>query len=122
MIKALSLLGIGKSQFHWAPVDEYGCIIPELLPELDGGTLLIAQAGNVNGGAFDPLDRLCNQANQAGAWLHIDGAFGLWAAASEEKRALVAGFENADSWSADAHKTLNAPYDCGIVLCKTVPR
>ena len=118
VIKALSLLGIGKSQITKAPVDGMGRIIPKLLPPLDESTLLIAQAGNVNGGAFDPMEELSRMAHTAGAWLHIDGAFGLWAAASAQKRALIAGFENADSWSADAHKTLNAPYDCGIVLCK----
>ena len=118
IIRALSLLGIGKGQLYRAPVDEQGRIIPERLPELDANTLLIAQAGNVNGGSFDPMARLCEKAKQAGAWVHIDGAFGLWAAASKEKYALIAGFENADSWSVDAHKTLNAPYDSGIVLCK----
>jgi glutamate/tyrosine decarboxylase-like PLP-dependent enzyme len=116
--RALSLLGIGNSQLYRAPVDDQGRIIPERLPALDGSTLLIAQAGNVNGGSFDPMARLCGQAKKAGAWVHIDGAFGLWAAASKEKYALIAGFENADSWSVDAHKTLNAPYDSGIVLCK----
>ncbi len=118
VIKALSLMGIGKNQLIWAGVDEQGRILPERLPALDENTLLIAQAGNVNGGAFDPLDTLCGMANRAGAWIHIDGAFGLWAAASGEKRHLIAGFEGADSWSADAHKTLNVPYDCGIVLCR----
>ena len=116
--KALSLLGIGKSQLCWAPVDDQGRIAPNRLPPLDEGTLLIVQAGNVNGGAFDPMGELCERARRAGAWVHVDGAFGLWAAASKEKRALIAGFENADSWSADAHKTLNAPYDCGVVLCR----
>lgn len=69
-------------------------------------------------GGIDPLEKLCEIANEAGAWIHVDGAFGLWAAASKKKYALIRGFEKADSWSADAHKTLNAPYDCGIVLCK----
>ena len=72
----------------------------------------------MNGGAFDPMGALCERAKKAGAWVHVDGAFGLWAAASTEKRALITGFADADSWSADAHKTLNAPYDCGIVLCR----
>ena len=118
VIKALSILGIGKSQLHWAEVDDAGRIIPENLPTLDENTLLIIQAGNVNGGAFDPMGLLCEAAHRAGAWVHVDGAFGLWAAASETKRALIAGFERADSWSADAHKTLNAPYDSGIVLVR----
>ena len=118
VIKALSILGIGKGQFHWAEVDGAGRIIPEKLPALDGNTLLIIQAGNVNGGAFDPMGPLCEEARRAGAWVHVDGAFGLWAAASEATHALIAGFEGADSWSADAHKTLNAPYDSGIVLVR----
>ncbi len=118
VVKALSLLGIGKSQMIQAPVDAMGRIIPSLLPPVDAHTLLIAQAGNVNGGAFDPMEELSVLARKAGAWLHVDGAFGLWAAASMQKCTLIAGFENADSWSADAHKTLNVPYDCGIVLCK----
>ena len=118
VIKALSILGIGKGQLYWAEVDGAGRIIPENLPTLDEYTLLIIQAGNVNGGAFDPMGPLCEAAQRAGAWVHVDGAFGLWAAASETKRALIAGFEGADSWSADAHKTLNAPYDSGIVLVR----
>lgn len=116
--KALKLLGIGQRQLLWAPVDGEGRILPDELPALDENTLLIVQAGNVNGGAFDPMGELCGIARRAGAWVHVDGAFGLWAAASKEKRALIAGFEAADSWSADAHKTLNVPYDCGIVLCR----
>lgn len=118
VIKALSILGIGKGQLTWAEVDGEGRIIAETLPALDAHTLLIIQAGNVNSGAFDPMGPLCEMARRAGAWTHVDGAFGLWAAASEEKRALIAGFEEADSWSADAHKTLNAPYDSGIVLVR----
>ena len=118
VIKALSILGIGKGQLTWAEVDGEGRIIPEKLPALNENTLLILQAGNVNSGAFDPMGPLCEMARRASAWTHVDGAFGLWAAASEEKRALIAGFEMADSWSADAHKTLNAPYDSGIVLVR----
>jgi glutamate/tyrosine decarboxylase-like PLP-dependent enzyme len=79
---------------------------------------VIAQAGNVNSGAFDPLDEICDRAQQAHAWVHVDGAFGLWAAASRTKSYLTNGFEKADSWSVDGHKTLNTPYDCGIILCR----
>lgn len=118
VIKALSLLGVGKGLLVFAPVDAQGRMMPERLPPLDGFTLLIAQAGNVNGGAFDPLDALADKAQAAGAWLHVDGAFGLWAAASKAHRHLTRGMERADSWSVDAHKTLNAPYDSGIVLCR----
>ena len=89
-----------------------------LMPDLDTRTLVIAQAGNVSSGAFDPIDEICDRVNHAGAWIHIDGAFGLWAAGSKNKRFLTRGLERANSWSADAHKTLNAPYDCGIILCR----
>ena len=116
--KALALLGMGRSMVTLAPVDEQGRILPDRLPEIDRNTLLILQAGNVNSGSFDPLDALCARANACGAWVHIDGAFGLWAAASEQTRHLVRGMEHADSWSTDAHKTLNAPYDSGIVFVK----
>ena len=118
VLKALALLGMGKGMVTLAPVDEQGRIRPDRLPEIDQNTLLILQAGNVNSGSFDPLDVLCARANECGAWVHIDGAFGLWAAASEQTRHLVRGLERADSWSTDAHKTLNAPYDSGIVFVK----
>jgi len=74
--------------------------------------------GNVNTGAFDGFDAICEEARQAGAWVHVDGAFGLWAAASEKRQYLTRGIEKADSWSVDGHKTLNTPYDCGIILCR----
>ncbi len=118
VFKALALLGMGKSMVTLAPVDEQGRILPDRLPEIDQNTLLILQAGNVNSGSFDALDVLCARANECGAWAHVDGAFGLWAAASEQTRHLVRGVEFADSWSTDAHKTLNAPYDSGIVFVK----
>jgi glutamate/tyrosine decarboxylase-like PLP-dependent enzyme len=118
VFKALSLLGLGKDRVQLAPVDEQGRISLKTLPSIDQNTLLIVQAGNVNSGAFDPLEELCEIAKKEGAWVHVDGAFGLWAAVSNSKYGLIKGFEKADSWSADAHKTLNAPYDSGIVLCK----
>lgn len=118
VFKALAFLGLGKERVETVPVDEQGRMIASKVPELDDNTLLILQAGNVNSGSFDPLDEICDKANQAGTWVHIDGAFGLWAAASESKRHLVHGIEKADSWSVDGHKTLNTPYDCGMVLCK----
>ena len=80
--------------------------------------MVILQAGNVNSGAFDPFATVCQAARAAGAWVHIDGAFGLWAAACEQTKPLVRGIELADSWSVDAHKTLNAPYDSGLVFCR----
>lgn len=118
VFKALALLGMGKDRVESVPADEQGRISMAKLPKLDQNTLLILQAGNVNSGAFDDFDRICTMANEAGAWVHVDGAFGLWAAASEKFRSLTRGMEKADSWSADAHKTLNTPYDCGIVLCR----
>lgn len=115
---ALSVLGFGSDELEVVPVDSLGRIIPEQVPALDERTLLILQAGNVNGGAYDDFDTLCDRARAAGAWVHIDGAFGLWAACSKKYRHLTKGFEKADSWVTDAHKTLNAGYDCGLVLCR----
>jgi len=118
VLKALSLLGMGKANVLLAPVDDQGRIDPNHLPEIDQNTLLILQAGNVNGGAFDPFESLCARARACGAWVHVDGAFGLWASACESTKPLTRGMELADSWSTDAHKTLNAPYDNGIVFCR----
>ena len=116
--KALSLLGLGADNVEKAPVDAQGRMDPDRMPEPDERCLLILQAGNVNSGAFDPFDVICPRAKKAGAWIHIDGAFGLWAAGSSRCKRLTKGVELADSWSLDAHKTLNTPYDCGIVLCR----
>ena len=116
--KALAILGLGSERIIKVPMDGQGRIREDLVPELDDRTLLILQAGNVNTGAFDRFGMLCDKAREAGAWVHVDGAFGLWAAASESLKHLTEGFEKADSWSVDAHKTLNAPYDNGIVLCR----
>jgi glutamate/tyrosine decarboxylase-like PLP-dependent enzyme len=109
---------LGKDRLIKVPTDEQGRIRPEQLPEIDNKTLLILQAGNVNSGAFDPFSEICQKARTAGAWIHVDGAFGLWAAATLKLNHLTEGVELADSWSVDAHKTLNAPYDCGIILCR----
>ncbi|MCY3780156.1 MAG: pyridoxal-dependent decarboxylase [Chloroflexi bacterium] len=116
--KALAVLGIGAEQIEIVPVDEQGRFDPGQAPALDETALLILQAGNVNSGAFDPFVPLCEAAKAAGAWAHIDGAFGLWARACRSTAHLAAGIELADSWSVDAHKTLNSPYDCGVVLCR----
>lgn len=116
--KALSLLGLGKQRVEQVAADAQGRIRVDQLPPLDATTLVILQAGHVSTGAFDDFDKICDLANAAQAWVHIDGAFGLWAAASSQLKYLTKGMEKADSWCADAHKTLNAPYDCGIVLCK----
>jgi glutamate/tyrosine decarboxylase-like PLP-dependent enzyme len=115
--KGLSILGIGRQQIEWIPADEQGRFDVTHLPEVDNNTLVILQAGNVNSGSFDPFVPICEAANKADAWVHIDGAFGLCAAFSDSTRHLTKGIELANSWSVDGHKTLNTPYDSGIVLC-----
>ncbi len=116
--KGLALLGLGNERVEKVPADDQGRIIVDKMPELDAHTLVILQAGHVSTGSFDDFDAICDLANKAGAWVHIDGAFGLWAAASNRLSWLTKGIEKADSWAVDGHKTLNTPYDCGIVLCK----
>ncbi len=118
VLKALAVIGLGAEQITIAPADDQGRFEARELPHLDESALLILQAGNVNSGAFDPFLPLCEAARKAGAWTHIDGAFGLWARACQATAHLTEGIELADSWSVDAHKTLNSPYDCGIVLCR----
>lgn len=118
VFKGLSLLGFGNDQIEKVPADDQGRMMANHIPKIDDHTIVIAQAGNVNTGAFDPFDKICAAAKETHAWVHIDGAFGLWSAGSSSKKHLVRGMEKADSWSVDAHKTLNAPYDCGIVLCR----
>lgn len=117
VLKAISILGLGKENIEWVDVDNQGRLIAERIPDLDGNTILILQAGNVNSGAFDNFGAICEKAQGANAWIHIDGAFGLWAGAVNELKHLTKGMENASSWAVDGHKTLNTPYDCGIVLC-----
>ena len=117
VLKAIALLGLGIDNIEWVDADAQGRMIPSAIPTLDENTILILQAGNVNSGSFDDFDAICDQANQAGAWVHIDGAFGLWAAGSEKLSHLTSGIEKANSWSVDGHKTLNTPYDSGILLC-----
>ena len=118
VLKALRVLGFGLDHLHRAPVDEYGRIRPDTVPELDDLTILILQAGEVNTGESDPFAALVPAAREAGAWVHVDGAFGLWARASRAHRHLVAGVENADSWTTDAHKWLNTPYDAAIHIVR----
>ncbi|HEV8098565.1 MAG TPA: aminotransferase class V-fold PLP-dependent enzyme [Gaiellaceae bacterium] len=116
--RALRLLGLGAPTVVAA--DSQGRLVPEALREAlaDGPTIVCAQAGEVATGAFDPLPEIADACEAAGAWLHVDGAFGIWAAVSPRLRHLVAGLERADSWTTDAHKWLNVPYDSGIALCK----
>ena len=117
VLKAISVLGLGQDNIEWVDVDNQGRIIPELIPNLDENTIVILQAGNVNSGSFDAFDVICDKANKANAWVHIDGAFGLWANTVGELKHLTKGMEKATSWAVDGHKTLNTPYDCGIILC-----
>jgi glutamate/tyrosine decarboxylase-like PLP-dependent enzyme len=117
VLKALALLGFGHNSIEWVDVNEQGEMIPEKIPELDDRTIIILQAGNVNSGSFDEFDSICEKARNANAWVHIDGAFGLWVAATQKLKHLTRGMEKANSWSVDGHKTLNTPYDSGIVLC-----
>lgn len=118
LLKALSLLGLGRDRVIRVPVDDQGRMRADNLPTLSDMTLVCIQAGNVNTGAFDPAADICTAAHEAGAWVHVDGAFGLWAAAAPARAYLVEGIAAADSWATDAHKWLNVPYDCGLVFCR----
>jgi glutamate/tyrosine decarboxylase-like PLP-dependent enzyme len=118
VFKALSILGLGTERIEKVKSDSEGRMDESKIPPLDNNTLLILQAGNVNTGSFDRFALLCKEANAKSAWVHIDGAFGLWAKVSDKFNKLTDSIELANSWSTDAHKTLNAPYDCGIILCR----
>ncbi len=116
--RALRLLGIGASSLEVVPAADQGRMRVDELPDLAGGpTIVCGQAGEVNTGASDDLEAIADAATEAGAWFHVDGAFGLWAAASPALRHLVRGSERADSWTTDAHKWLNVPYDSGLAFC-----
>src|SRR5689334_4373967 len=108
--KALALLGLGRSRVVTVPVDDQGIMRSDALPEIASPAIVCIQAGNVNTGAFDPAGEILPWARRVGAWIHVDGAFGLWAAASPKRESLVAEFAGADSWATDAHKYLNTPY------------
>jgi glutamate/tyrosine decarboxylase-like PLP-dependent enzyme len=116
--KALGMLGLGRNRVVRVPVDAQGRMRASELPPVAGPTIVCVQAGNVNSGSFDPIAEVCDRVRDTGAWVHVDGAFGLWAKASPRYAHLVAGMERADSWSTDAHKWLNVPYDCGIALVR----
>jgi glutamate/tyrosine decarboxylase-like PLP-dependent enzyme len=118
LLKALTMLGMGRDRAVRVPVDGQGRMRADALPHLDGRTILCLQAGNVNTGAFDPAAAICPEARTAGAWIHVDGAFGLWAATSPAYRHFTDGFELADSWATDAHKWPNIGYDCGLALVR----
>ena len=116
--KALRILGFGLKRIIYAPTDEYGKVDAAQLPVMDERTILCLQAGEVNTGEFDPFDEIIPMAKNAGAWVHIDGAFGLWARASENSKHLTSGIDGADSWTTDGHKWLNTPYDGAIAICR----
>lgn len=118
LLKALGMLGLGRNRVLRVPVDSQGRMRADALPHWSAPAIVCIQAGNVNSGAFDPAERIIAAAQKAGAWVHVDGAFGLWAAASSKLRHLLKGFEAADSWAVDAHKWLNVPYDSGVAFVR----
>lgn len=118
LLKAASLLGFGHKRLVRVPVDEQGRMRADALPSILGPTIICIQAGNVNTGAFDPAENICQKAKIAGAWVHVDGAFGLWAAAAPARRHLTTGMADADSWAVDAHKWLNVSYDSGMAFVR----
>jgi glutamate/tyrosine decarboxylase-like PLP-dependent enzyme len=118
VFKSLGLLGLGRSRVRKVPVDGQGRMRADLLPEMSGPTIVCAQAGNVNTGAFDDLAEISARAHAAGAWVHVDGAFGLWAATTPARAHLVRGMTDADSWATDAHKWLNVPFDSGLAFVR----
>jgi glutamate/tyrosine decarboxylase-like PLP-dependent enzyme len=122
VFKALHYLGIGRTNLVRIEADDQGRMkadaLEAALRRIDGPAIVAAQAGQINTGAFDPFQRIAPACREAGAWLHVDAAFGLWARACPEKAHLAAGLEEADSWSTDAHKWLQAPYDCGLAIVR----
>jgi len=118
LMKGLGMLGLGRERVVRVPVDGQGRLIAARLPAIDGPSIVCLQAGNVNTGAFDPIGEVAARLHGTGAWIHVDGAFGLWAAASSQKRALISGIDLADSLATDAHKWLNVPYDSGLVFVR----
>jgi len=118
LFKSLGMLGLGRDRVVRIPTDEQGRMIATEIPAIDGPTIVCTQAGNINSGAFDPIGDICDLVKPAGAWVHVDGAFGLWAAVSKTYGHLTDGMERADSWATDAHKGLNVPYDSGIAFVR----
>jgi aromatic-L-amino-acid decarboxylase len=117
-LKALSLAGFGRKRVTIAEADGQGRMQADMLPLLSERTIVCIQAGNVNTGAFDPAMEICKAARERGAWVHVDGAFGLWARISPKYEHLTQGFDQADSWATDAHKWPNAGYDSGLAIVK----
>ena len=118
LFKALGMLGLGRDRVVRIPADGQGRMCAGALPDLDGPAIVCTQAGNVNTGAFDLVGAICDAARASDVWVHVDGAFGLWARASRRFDALADGLERADSWATDAHKWLNVPYDSGLAIVR----
>jgi glutamate/tyrosine decarboxylase-like PLP-dependent enzyme len=118
LFKALGVVGLGRNRVVKLPVDSQGRALGNSLPKISGPTIVCLQAGNVNTGSFDEIDAICARARQDGAWVHIDGAFGLWARVAPTREHLARGIENADSWATDCHKWLNVPYDSGVAFVR----
>ncbi len=116
--KSLSIIGLGRNRVTVVPTDDQGRIIASRLPNVDGPVIVVTQAGELNTGAFDPFPEIIDWARQRNSWVHVDGAIGLWAAASPTRSQLTAGMAGADSWATDGHKWLNVPYDSGIILIR----
>ena len=119
LFKSLGLAGFGRNRVVRVPVDKQGRMRADVFPHLCGPTIVCLQAGNVNTAAFDPAPQIIPKAKAANAWVHVDGAFGLWAAAAPCKAHLMAGYADADSWATDAHKYLNTPYDSGLAFVRS---
>lgn len=118
VLKSLGMLGLGRSRLIKVPVDGQGRMRADALPKISGPTIVCLQAGNVNTGAFDPFDEIIDRLEGTGAWVHVDGAFGLWAAVVPSLNYLTSGIQRADSWATDAHKWLNVPYDSGLAFVR----
>jgi len=118
LFKSLGLLGLGRKRVVKVPVDSQGRMLASSIPSLSGPTILCTQAGNVNTGAFDPFSDICELAHANGAWVHVDGAFGLWATTASSTAPLTIDLAEADSWATDFHKWLNVPYDSGVAIVR----
>jgi glutamate/tyrosine decarboxylase-like PLP-dependent enzyme len=115
---ALQYMGYGKNELYMIPCDDQGRMIASKMPPLDDHSIVLAQAGNVNSGSFDPFNEICDLAKGTGAWVHVDAAFGGWTRVSDDRRYLTNGMDRADSWSFDCHKWLNIPHDSAIAVCR----
>jgi glutamate/tyrosine decarboxylase-like PLP-dependent enzyme len=120
LAKSLGLVGVGRQRVHVVEADAQGRLRPDRLPNIEGPVLVCAQAGEVNTGAFDPFDEIADWLAERSGWMHVDGAFGLWARADPSRAELVAGMDRADSLATDGHKWLNVTYDCGIAFVRDV--